>query len=145
MWLPGRAVARAAGRRLPPGTVLRVRGSRAAARSVARWLTRQGFDARPEAADDAPGTSPALVVLGAIDPTSVGLAADALRDGGSLVVCRVRPQSKTAAMDLTTSLAHAGFVRIGQDRTGGVLPIRLTYGILRRLPQRRSSLEETPR
>ena len=135
MWLPGRTVAQAASRHLPPGVSLRVHGSRAAARSVARWLSRHGFDAHPESAEAASEPTPALVWLGAIDAPSAGLAAESLRDGGSLVVCRVRLLSRRSAMDLTACLAHAGFVRIGQARAGGLLPVFATYGILRRLPE----------
>lgn len=134
MWLPGRIVARAAGRHLPPGVSLRVRGSKAAARSVARWLSRQGFDAQPETAETSSEPAPALVWLGAIDAHAAGKAAKSLQDGGSLVVSRVRPVGRRSAMDLTSCLAHAGFVRIGQARAGGLLPVFLTYGVLRRLP-----------
>jgi hypothetical protein len=124
-----------AGRHLPPGGTVRVRGSRAASRSVARWLTRQGFDARPESADQT-DAAPALVVLGSLDADHAGGAAEALQDGGRLVVCRLRPESRAASMDLTTTLAHAGFVRVGHVRTGGLLSIRATWGELRRLPDR---------
>ena len=136
MWLPGRAVARLAGRLLPQGMAVRVQGSRAAARSVARWLTRQGFDAHAESPEEAPGMAPALVVIGAIDQAAAVRAAGALRDGGSLVVCRLRPQSRRAAMDFTTSLTHSGFIRIGQTRAAGLFSVRATFGVLRRLPQR---------
>jgi len=101
---------------------------------VARSLSRQGFDAQPETAETSSGEAQALVWLGAIDAHSAGSAAESLPDGGSLVVSCVRPLGRRSAMDLTSCLAHAGFVRIGQTRAGGLLPVFLTYGVLRRLP-----------
>jgi hypothetical protein len=133
VWLPGRAVARAASRHLPAGTAPLVRGPRAAARSVARGLRRLGFDAQPDGG--APGrAADALVLLGRVDGDGAARAAAALGDGGRLVVCRVRPTGRRRAMDLTSWLAHAGFVGIGQQRAAGLLPVHTTFGILRRLP-----------
>ena len=102
---------------------------------MARWVSRLGFEAQPEPTEALSDPVPALVWLGAIDAQSAGRAAASLRDGGSLVVCRVRPLGRRSAMDLTSCLAQAGFVRIGQARASGLLPVFLTYGILRRLPE----------
>ena len=135
MWLPGRTVARAAGRHLPAGATLRVRGSRAAARSVARWLLRRGFAVDPELPGIATPPTDALVLLGRFAEGSAEAAAVSLRDGGRLVVCQVRPMRRRHAMKLTAWLAQAGFVGVGQRAGGGLLPVHVTFGTLRRLPE----------
>jgi hypothetical protein len=106
---------------------------------VSRWLGRQGFDARPEAPEDTDGAAPALVVLGTLDDVGVLSAAAALADGGRLVIAGLRPRSRRAAMDLTSSLAHAGFVRVGQDPGSGWIGVRVTFGVLRKLPERKTT------
>lgn len=134
MWLPGVAVARAAGRHLAVGTTLRVRGSRAAARSVARWLNRHGLAAEAESAQTAGSSVEALVLLGKFDERSAAAAALSLRDGGRLVLCQVRPARRGHAMNLTAWLAEAGFIGIGQRSSAGLLPVQTTFGTLRQLP-----------